>query len=311
MKSYFGIRVTPVLFPLTSGLSVEQNLNTAECLIYKIIPESTDIVCFPEGFLYRRVRYSYVHEIADEIQSRVMEKCQLWAKYLKCYLFIPVITCHFSKFYNTVLVYSPEGNHIGSYNKYYPWPSRPDYTLLEKGVAPGNEITDIKTRFGSIGIQTCFDVNWDYGWRTLKEHNVKLVLFPSEYGGGFTLRVRAWQIRTPVISVVLSGSPSRAIDISGEELQVLHQSNFPETINLNLNRTLVHSDHNLIKIRSMLASEPEIKMVRLPYDNVILAEGPLYGSPIEATLKQWGIANLDEYLVNASIGIDAFRDSKC
>jgi len=51
---------------------------------------------------------------------------------------------------------------------------------FENGVTPGKEIPVFDCDFGKLGIQICFDIEFDYGWRELARKGAELVAWPTQ-----------------------------------------------------------------------------------------------------------------------------------
>ena len=45
--------------------------------------------------------------------------------------------------------------------------------------------------FGRVGLQTCFDMNFDDTWHQLYAQHTDIVFWPSAYGGGMPIRAYA------------------------------------------------------------------------------------------------------------------------
>jgi beta-ureidopropionase len=301
------VRVVAMQWPKRSKHCVVKRLAICAERVNSLRPDSADIVCFPEGFLYAGLAYDHVSEVAAQCLPAI-KHAQQWAVYLRSHIVLPVIYERQGSYTNSVLTFSRTGDVIGHYEKRYPWPSSLDKTELEKGICPGRGSGAVDTDLGRIGVQTCFDVNWPDGWEELRKQCAKLVLFPSEYGGGFALRSRAWQLRAPIIAVIL-GATCRVIDMTGDEAtrKYSKSAGHMNIISLNTNKALVHVDHNEEGLQR-LARYGSINLRRLSHDNVFLVEAPPSGEHIEDILHACGVRELSAYLSEARRIIESKRD---
>jgi predicted amidohydrolase len=51
---------------------------------------------------------------------------------------------------------------------------------LEGGTTPGKEAPVFECDFGKLGIQICYDMEWDYGWSELARNGAELVAWPTQ-----------------------------------------------------------------------------------------------------------------------------------
>jgi len=270
-----------------------------------MVPGSIDVVCFPESFLHAGLAYQHISEVEHEYEPAT-KHARKWARYLRANIVLPVICCEGGRYTNSILTFSRKGSLVGRYDKQHPWPSCLDPVEFEKGITPGRGNGIVKVDFGCFGLQTCFDVNWPEGWEAFRGHRPKFVLFPSEYGAGFALNARAWQIRTPIVAVILGGK-CRVIDITGTEITRTSCKEFAHisVVTLNSNKALIHLDHNESAIRRLKSENPSIKLTRLRNDNVVLVEAPATGRELRRVFRECGVRELDEYLAGVHEIINA------
>jgi predicted amidohydrolase len=285
-----AVNVLLVKWGLQNGMLVCDRLQQAERILENLEPGETDIILFPEGFLTKGIKHNHVSELAGVFEmERVETFFSKWALELSSFIAVPLVIKKKSQWYNTVCVFDGSGEICAQYDKLFPWPSDLANSRFEKGVTPGDKCSVFETPFGVVGIQTCFDVNFKTGWQQLVAAGAKLILFPSEYPGGFALQVRAWESGLPILAAIL-GQSSRVIEISGEELPA------GDIFTLNLNKKLVHKDHQQEKIKRLLNSYPFISARELNGDNVLLIEAPADKDPLDIYLKELDIKTVHQYL---------------
>jgi beta-ureidopropionase len=301
------VRVAVMSWPVSKPSSVSDNLKTADSLLQTISPGTCDIVLLPEHF-----------EAFGVYEQRMMRQCEDidpeatfgdQAQRIGAIIAVPTIS-HKDGFRRVIVtLIAPNARSLGCYEKRHPWPCSSSLDKFEFDSFPGNSPAAIETPFGRVGMQVCFDVNYEVGWREIARSGAKLTLYPSAYPGGFGLRVRAWQIKSFVACSVISGR-SRIVAPDGNEL--LDESS-PGSIHiksLNLNFCFVHCDHNKHSIQSLTNRHPEIQVTRYADDNIVKMEAPLSTGAIEDVLAEGGIRTLQEYLDRAEEVILTKSDRK-
>jgi predicted amidohydrolase len=90
-----------------------------------------------------------------------------------------------SVYSNAAVLYGRQGEVVGIYRKVHPVV---DLTtgLMEHGVAAGKEEPVFACDFGKLGIQICYDINFDYGWEQLGQKGAELVVWPTQSPGTTT-----------------------------------------------------------------------------------------------------------------------------
>ena len=180
------------------GEMVEQVLEEMEGIVnYK-----PDVICLPEIFPFFHIaeRVS-VQDVAEDPLGRITSKFAAFAKKYSTYIICPLYT------------FDREGKVLGEYRKIHCTEGE-----MGKGVSPGPLDPPVfKTDFGIIGVQICFDLEWDDGWKKLRENGAEIVFFCSAYSGGIAVNTRAWQNKYCVVSSTLEGA-AKICDISGTEI---------------------------------------------------------------------------------------------
>jgi predicted amidohydrolase len=306
-----SVRVGCITWPRRpKGSVTDLSANAADALaaLGALSLSRPDIICLPEGFLYSGIQRTSAASVAVDEQAEVLKGFARAAKTVNSYVAVPLLERSGEAIYNVVALFNREGVRIGSYRKRMLWPSDETFTRFEDGVMPGDGGGPFETEFGRIGIRVCLEVHWPDAWRSLHQDGVRLVLFPSEQGGGILLRQRAWQARCFVVSAVSKGSPSQVIDPLGNVVAEWWPETPASTIDLGLCFELVHFDHNEEKLKqliSMWGSQVEVtpfpaeRLYRVTCWNPALDLGEI--------LKERGILTLDQYLDRINEGTAALR----
>jgi len=285
-----------ISWPATKPNSVRDNLATADLLLTAIPPGSCDIVLFPEHFEAVGVYDPRTTRHVEEIDPQ----CTFGnhARRLGAIIAVPTIAGSDGNRRIMVTLVDENARSLGCYQKRHPWPCSGSLDHFEFGAIPGTTPAVLESPFGPLGVQVCFDVNYEVGWREIAESGAKLVLFPSAYPGGFGLRVRAWQVRAYVACSVIAGRP-RIVGPDGGEFFDASMGGAVRIEPLNLNFCFAHRDHQGHLLRALVHTHPEVRLTGYSDDNVVKIEGPPWMGAIEDVLRQCGILTLRQYLDQA------------
>jgi predicted amidohydrolase len=79
---------------------------------------------------------------------------------------------------NAAVLFDRKGQVVGIYRKVHPvaWVG---YNDLEGGITPGREFPVFECDFGKLGIQICWDMVFDDGWKALAEKGADIVVWPT------------------------------------------------------------------------------------------------------------------------------------
>jgi beta-ureidopropionase len=198
------------LYTDTAELMVEQVLEALK----ELEPYHPDFICLPELFPCTHVRKTYTNKEILIISEWTLDRFSAYSKQNNCYTICPVYTSDSDgSIYNSSVVIDRQGKQVGTYRKIHITESE-----ISEGITPGPLYQPvIQTDFGKIGIQICYDINWDDGWTMLKKQGAEIVFWPSAYGAGRMINAKAWQYKYVVASSTQTND-SKICDISGEEL---------------------------------------------------------------------------------------------
>ncbi len=173
-----------------------------------------DVICLPEAFPFvRNKRRQAVSDVAESGVGEILKPFSDFAKQHGCYLVCPVYTRHNDKDYNAAVFLDRQGKVAGEYKKTHTTTGE-----MDAGVCPGPSTPQVvQADFGKVGAQICFDIEWDDGWRKLRNAGAEIVFWPSAFGGGKMVNTRAWQNRYCVVTSTQKGT-SKICDVDGEEL---------------------------------------------------------------------------------------------
>ncbi len=163
-----------------------------------------DVVCLPECFAGHQ---------PQAVPGPITEAVCAWAKGHVCYVVMPLIAAIDGQVTNSAFLVDRTGQICGRYDKVHLTEIE-----LQRGIRPGEPDPPVfRTDFGTIGIEICFDVNWQEGWARLKEKGADIVFWPSAYPGARLLSAFAWMHEYYTVSATMARA-SVIYDISGEPL---------------------------------------------------------------------------------------------
>lgn len=221
------------------GNSCEEVIRAAVKQMDHALPYKPDIICLPEAFhvLAVRGKRPSATETAENGSGNLTRPFQEFARKNNCYLIIPLYAKEGTLYHNTAFLIDRQGEIVGKYHKI-----RPTTGEMGNGISPGPIDPPVfKTDFGTIGVQTCFDIEWLDGWRRLREKGAELVFWPSAFAGGKMVNTMAWLNKFAVVSSTAKDT-SKICDITGEELAAsgLYDS-WGVCAELNLEKAFLHS----------------------------------------------------------------------
>lgn len=131
--------------------------------------ESTDIICFPEGFLNGYTRdESQARKIAIDLQSAEFTSILTKLKVFAVCAIIGVIEIEDGKLFNTAIVVG-EGKLLGKYRKTHP----------QEGIfEAGTEYPVFNVKGYKFGINICYDANFPEASQKLAEQGAEIIFFP-------------------------------------------------------------------------------------------------------------------------------------
>jgi predicted amidohydrolase len=172
-----------------------------------------DFVCLPEAFPFEYVESKLTFPQRVEVSEKILEQFAGFSKQNNCYTICPVFTSSGERIYNSAVVFDRTGKRIGQYNKIHE-----TVGYVNRGITCGPLFQPaIQTEFGPIGIQICYDINWEDGWKMLRDQGVKIIFWCSAFDGGKQLNMKALQNKCIVASGT-NKNTSKVVDIDGKTI---------------------------------------------------------------------------------------------
>jgi len=180
-----------------------------------IVSCQPDIICLPEIFAYTNItNYNYqVKNVAEKVPGPVVTPFLNFAATHKCYVICPTYTLEEGNIYISAVLINRQGKVVGQYNK-----MRPAEGEMKNGVKPGAPDPPVfQTDFGKIGIQICFDIKFEEGWKALKDKGAQIIFWPSAYAAGQEISSRAWRHQVYLVTSTQKDT-SKICDLTGETI---------------------------------------------------------------------------------------------
>ena len=136
--------------------------------------------------------------LAGAVQETFARK----AREHRCYIVVPMYLLEDKEkrlVSNAGVLFGRNGEVVGVYRKLHlAVPAGSD--SMEGGVTPGKEMPVFQCDFGKLGIQICFDMSYDYGWKELARQGAELVAWPTQSPQTSQPAFRAMQDRYYIVS---------------------------------------------------------------------------------------------------------------
>lgn len=100
---------------------------------------------------------------------------------------------------NAAILFGRDGGVVGTYRKVHLVVSHED-RRMEGGSIPGAAVPVFDCDFGKLGIQICYDMEFDSGWDALARQGCELVVWPSQSPQTATPAFRAMRRRFYIVS---------------------------------------------------------------------------------------------------------------
>jgi predicted amidohydrolase len=136
--------------------------------------------------------------LAGELEQAFSSK----ARAHNCYLVAPTYLAEREPqkgFSNAAILFGRKGDVRGIYRKVHLVVSD-DGQRFEGGCTPGQDVPVFDCDFGKLGIQICFDMEFDYGWNELARKGAELVAWPTQSPQTSHPAFRAMQNRCYIVS---------------------------------------------------------------------------------------------------------------
>ncbi len=140
-----------------------------------------DLAVLPEVAVTGEAQGDVV-EHSFPFEGAVRETFARKAREHRCYIVVPMYLLQDKAkrlVSNVGILVGRNGEVVGSYRKLHP-AVHAGSDSMEGGITPGKEAPVFDCDFGKLGIQICFDMEYDYGWNELARQGAELVAWPTQ-----------------------------------------------------------------------------------------------------------------------------------
>ena len=262
--------------------------------------KGTDLIALPETWTGQNLNRPETLE--GPIITAMSDIARRHGTWIAC----PLDRLDGNKRVNSAVLIDRQGRVAGVYDKVYPYWN--EFNLAQL-VEIGTDTPVFETDFGKVGMAICFDANFPEVWKGLADNGAELVVWPSAYSAGTTLRSHALINHFAIVTSTQTTDCS-VYDIDGSE--ILYETNDDvnvSRITLDLDRGIYHENFNMDKRDKLLAEHPgdvELEKHHLREQWFILrARRP--GVSARALAKQYGLEELRDYVNRSRREIDRMR----
>lgn len=138
-----------------------------------------DLAVLPENAVTGEVSDAVASGVP--LEGAVMDAFAGTARRLRCYIVVPTYQLDRStkRAYNVGAVVGRKGELVGIYRKVHLALSD-DENSMEGGTTPGDYAPVFNCDFGKLGIQICFDMEFDKGWNELARAGAEIIAWPTQ-----------------------------------------------------------------------------------------------------------------------------------
>jgi predicted amidohydrolase len=114
--------------------------------------------------------------------GQVQDAFVAMARKYKCHIVVPLELLEHAPrnlCYNACLVLDRNGETLGTYRKLHP-AVQFGTENMEDGMSVGRDVPVFECDFGRLGLQICFDMEFDFGWEELARQGAELVVWPTQ-----------------------------------------------------------------------------------------------------------------------------------
>jgi len=252
-----------------------------------------DVICLPEIFPFSNINKRVsVADVAEEGIGPILEPFAKFAADHRCYVVCPVYTKQGGKCFNAAVFLDRQGKILGEYRKTYATVDE-----IEAGVLPGPKNPPVfETDFGKVGAQICFDIEWDSGWKHLRDVGAEIVFWPSAFAGGRMVNTRAWQNRYCVVSST-NKDVSKICDITGDELAATSRWHPWVCATINLEKVFLHTWPFVNRFKDIVAKYgSRVRITTHAFEEWSIIESRHPTLRIADVMAEFELVSIDEHL---------------
>ncbi|NVM76426.1 nitrilase [Duganella sp. SG902] len=181
---------------MISSPSVEENIATARRLVGQAAKDGAQLVLLPEYWAIMGLNDSDKVKVAEPLGGGPIQDFMAGlARELGIWLIggtLPLASDDPEKVINTTLVYNPQGEHVGRYDKIhlFGFTKGTESYNESKTIVPGQHVGTFEAPFGKVGMSVCYDLRFPELFRAMGP--VSLIVVPAAFT--YTTGMAHWEI---------------------------------------------------------------------------------------------------------------------
>ncbi|KMN39487.1 carbon-nitrogen family hydrolase [Lysinibacillus capsici] len=181
------MKIASIQLEIKDQESKNARIDRVEAMIDQL--KGQDLIVLPETWATGYFAFDRYVDESEEINGDFVQRFSSKAKEIQSYLFAgSFIERNNGKYYNTSVLFSPEGTLIGTYRKIHLFRyGSQEGKILTRGI----ETTVVDTDFGKVGLSTCYDLRFPELYRAEVDLGAELLLVTSAWPHA---RLEHWKI---------------------------------------------------------------------------------------------------------------------
>ncbi|GJJ00664.1 hydrolase [Duganella rhizosphaerae] len=181
---------------MISSPSVTENIATARRLVTQAAEAGATLVLLPEYWAIMGLQDSDKVAVAEPLgQGPIQDFMSALARELEIWLIggtLPLASEDTEKVINTTLVYNPQGEHVGRYDKIhlFGFTKGTESYNESRTIVPGRHVGVFEAPFGKVGMSVCYDLRFPELYRAMGP--VALIVVPAAFT--YTTGLAHWEI---------------------------------------------------------------------------------------------------------------------
>jgi predicted amidohydrolase len=292
------------------GPTVAANRQRMAGLIEQALAEKPDILAIPESFTLAGLAEPRIEEMAEDVPGPTLEMAARYAREQRAYILCPILARRPDGLHIEAFLLDRSGKIAGSYQKRHPVVEGSAYTKVEFGSRPGSDLPVFDTDFGRIGVQICFDAEYQDGWEALDRAGAEIIFWLSAYDGGRSISSKAWTYHRFVASAVQS-TFARIVNSMGETLVITGSHDPIAACDIDLDTVLFHMDFNQTQIQAIRAKYGPAVIMRMYHEeNYLTLQSTRADLPVSQIAEEFNLEPLKEYIHRNQRLQDALRSGE-
>ncbi len=302
------VRIATISMGDQGGPTPQANRQRMAGLIEQGLAEKPDILAIPKSFTLVGLAGTPMEEMAEDLDGPTLSMAARYARQSKAYILCPILARRDDGAYIEAFLLDRSGEIVGSYQKHHPVVEGCAFDQVEFGSRPGRDLPIFDTDFGRIGVQICFDVQYNDGWEAIDRAGAEIFFWLSAYDGGRDLSVKAWQYHRYLASAVQTRY-ARILNIMGETQVMTGAHERIAACTIDLDVALLHTDFNKTQIAAIRTKYGPDVTIRIYHEEACFTlQSNRPDLAVSSLIAEFQLDPLKDYLERNRRLQDALRD---